>query len=182
MHLWDISNREPLWNYGEKDMLRVLSVDYHPTGETIVYGMLSNGVMIVDAKTGQPIKRLPIAAPVGDVAFSPDGQWLAAGSDDNKIRLWRTANYELVKTFEGHAHYVNGIAFSPAERGHLLVSGSHDKTVGIWDVQSGQLVKLLEGHEGVVLRVAVNSAETLIASISWDGTVRLWGIARESGS
>ena len=175
MHLWDIASGGQLWNYGEKDKLRVLSVNYHPTGETIAYGTLSNGVMIVDAKTGQPIKNLPIAAPVGDVAFSPDGRWLAAGSDDNKIRLWRTADYELAKTLEGHAHYVNGVTFSPDAS--LLVSGSHDKTVGIWDVQSGRLVKWLEGHEGVVLRVAVNSAGTLIASISWDGTVRLWGIA-----
>jgi pimeloyl-ACP methyl ester carboxylesterase len=174
MHLWDIANSEPLWNYGEKDMLRVLSVDYHPTGETIAYGTLANGVMIVDAKTGQPIKHLPITAPVGDVAFSPDGRWLAAGSDDNKIRLWRTADYELVKTLEGHTHYVNGVAFSPD--GSLLVSGSHDKKVRIWDVQSGQLVKLLDGHEGVVLRVDMNSSGTLIASISWDGTVRLWGV------
>jgi WD40 repeat protein len=85
-----------------------------------------------------------------------------------------------VKTFEGHAHYVNGIAFSPD--GRLLISGSHDKTINLWDVQSSQRVKSLEGHEDVVLRVVVNSTGTLIASISWDGTVRLWGIARESGS
>lgn len=69
---------------------------------------------------------------------------------------------------------MNGIAFSLD--GRLLVSGSHDKKVGIWDVQSGRLVKLLDGHEGVVLRVDMNSSGTLIASISWDGTVRLWGV------
>jgi len=180
MHLWDGAKGEPLWNYGEKDGLRVLSVSYHPSGETIAYGTLSNGVMIMNAQTGQPIKTLPIAAPVGDVAFSPNGQWLAGGSDDNKMRLWRTADYELVKTFEGHAHYVNGIAFSPD--GRLLISGSHDKTVSVWDVQSGQRARSLDGHEGVVLRVAVNSGGTLIASVSWDGTVRLWGIAGESGN
>ena len=113
MHLWDIANREPLGNYGEKDMLRVLSVDYDPTGETIACGTLSDGVMIMDAETGQRIKHLPVSAPVGDVAFSPDGRWLASGSDDNKIRLWRTSDYELGKTLEGHAGYVNGVAFSP---------------------------------------------------------------------
>jgi WD40 repeat protein len=173
MHLWDIANREPLWNYGETDMLRVLSVDYDPTGETIACGTLSNGVMIVNAKTGQRIKHLPLPVPVGDVAFSPDGRWLAAGSDDNKIRLWRTSDYELEKTLEGHTGYVNGVTFSPD--GRLLVSGSHDKQVGIWDIQSGQ-PKLLEGHQGVVLRVDMNSSGALIASISWDGTVRLWGV------
>ena len=72
-----------------------------------------------------------------------------------------------------HAGYVNGVAFSPD--GRLLVSGSHDKQLGIWDIQSGQ-VKLLQGHQGIVLRVRMNSSGTLIASISGDGTVRLWGV------
>ncbi len=176
LHLWDVASDEPLWNYGEQDRLRVLSVNYHPSGETIASGTLAKGVMILNAKTGQSIKTLPIAVPVGDVAFSPDGQWLATGSDDNKIRLWRTSDYELEKTLAGHTHYVNGVAFSPD--GRWLVSGSHDKTVGLWDVQSGQLIKLLDGHDGVVLRVAVDPAGTRIASISWDGTVRLWGVER----
>ena len=173
MHVWDVTNGEPFWNYGEKDKLRVLSVDYAPTGDAVAAGTLSNGVMIMDAQTGQLIKHLPLPAPVGDVAYSPDGRWLAAGSDDNKIRLWRTSDYELENTLEGHAGYVNGVAFSPD--GRLLVSGSHDKQVGIWDLQSGQL-KLLERHQGIVLRVDVNPSGTLIASISWDGTVRLWGV------
>jgi len=176
LHLWDVLSEKPLWNYGEEDRLRVLSVNYHPNGETIASGTLAKGVMILNATTGQPLKTLPIDVPVGDVAFSPNGQWLAAGSDDNQIRLWRTSDYELEKTLTGHTHYVNGVAFSPD--GRWLVSGSHDKTVGLWDVPSGQLIKSLDGHDGVVLRVAVNPTGTRIASISWDGTVRVWGVER----
>jgi len=37
---------------------------------------------------------------------------------------------------------------------------------------------MLEGHEAEVLRVAVNPSGMLIASVSWDGTVRLWGVAQ----
>jgi WD40 repeat protein len=174
MQLWDVSTGRQLWSYGDKDRLRVLSTSYHPAGATIAYGTLAKGVLILKAETGDLIKNLPIAEPVGDVAFSPDGQWLAAGSDDNQIRLWRTSDYELAKTLTGHTHYVNGIAFSPD--GRLLVSGSHDKQIGIWDVQSGQLTKWLAGHEDEVLLVAVDPAGTHIATISWDGTVRLWGL------
>jgi WD40 repeat protein len=176
MHLWNVPSEDPVWNYGEQDKLRVLSVNYPPDGKTIAFGTLAKGVMILEAQTGQPIKTLPIDVPVGDVAFSLDGQWLAAGSDDNQIRLWRTSDYELEKKLTGHTHYVNGVVFSPD--GRWLVSGSHDKTVGLWDVQSGQLIKLLNGHEGVVLRVAVDPVGTRIASISWDGTVRVWGVER----
>ncbi len=174
VHLWDVAGLEPLWNYGEKDRLQVLSVAYQPTGETIACGTLTDGVLVLNAEMGELLWDSPISTPVGDVAFSLNGQLLASGSDDFKIRLWRTSDEQLLATFTGHSHYVNGVAFTPD--GSLLVSGSHDRKVGIWDVQSGQLLKMLDGHQDVVLRVAVNSSGTLIASISWDGTVRLWGV------
>ena len=73
-------------------------------------------------------------------------------------------------------NYVNGVAFNPGET--ILVSGSHDKAVGLWNFNERSLFSKLEGHEDVVLRVAINPG-TLIASISWDGTVRLWGVLSE---
>jgi len=63
----------------------------------------------------------------------------------------------------------------------LLVSGSHDRTGGLWDVASGDFLRTLEGHDGVVLRVAVDPTGTWIASTSWDGTVRLWGVPPMEG-
>ncbi|MBU1750522.1 MAG: WD40 repeat domain-containing protein, partial [Chloroflexi bacterium] len=178
MHLWRVSDGQLLWNGGaDGTQRRLLSVAYDPTGELIAYGTLDDGAVIVQARTGQLATTLPIAAHVGDLAFSPDGQWLATGSDDFKIRLWRAADGQLLDTLEGHTQYVNGVAFSPD--GRLLVSGSRDRKVGLWDVQTGQLVAWLAGHENAVLRVDVNPAGTLIASISWDGTVRLWGAAAD---
>jgi WD40 repeat protein len=174
IRLWNTSNGDLLWDYKSDDKrLLVLSVDYSPDGKTLAYGTFDS-VLILDAEKGTLIKLWPIPNHVGDLAFSADGRFLATGSDDHKIRLWETSNYELQSTLEGHKHYVNGVAFSPD--GKLIVSGSHDQKVGIWDVESGQLLNMLEGHENAVLRVAINPAGTLIASISWDGTVRLWGV------
>ncbi len=173
IQLWNAASGEVLWNYQAETPLRVLSVAYSPDGKTIACGTFDSALLL-NAETGTPIKALPIPNHVGDLAFSADGQWLATGSDDRRIRLWRTDNYELAATLEGHQHFVNGVAFSPD--GKLIVSGSHDKKVGIWDVGTGQPLKMLEGHAAEVLRVAVNPAGTLIASISWDGTVRLWGV------
>jgi len=174
IHLWDVDSGELLWDYTESDTpLRLLSVDFSPDGKTIAYGTFDS-VLILDAETGTLMQSWPIPNHVGDLAFSPDGDLLATGSDDNQIRLWDASDYELQSTLEGHAHYVNGVAFTPD--GILLVSGGHDQQIGVWDVESGRLLKMLEGHDAPVLRVAVNPLGTLIASISWDGTVRLWGV------
>lgn len=165
---------EMVWMQGEQERLGVLSVDYAPDGSDIAFGKISSGVTVVEAKTGTTLTNLHLPVPVGDVAYSPNGRWLATGSDDNKIRLWNTSDYSLARSLDGHTNYVNGVAFNPDSR--LLVSGSHDHKVGLWDVETGRLLKTLEGHEDVVLRVAVNPEGSMIASISWDGTVRLWGV------
>jgi len=178
MYLWQVASPALLWSYGaDITNLSPLSVDIHPSGNPIAFGTALNGIFLLDSQSGAELRRLRVIVPFGDVVFSPDGSLLAGGSDDDRIRLWNTDNYELVSTLVGHRRWVNGVAFSPD--GSLLFSGSHDHTVGIWDVQTGEVLNLLAGHEGVVLRVAVNPAGTLIASTSWDGTVRLWGVAGE---
>jgi acetylornithine deacetylase/succinyl-diaminopimelate desuccinylase-like protein len=62
------------------------------------------------------------------VAFSPDGRWLASGSDDGTVRLWDMDNREAEPTIlSGHEDWVRSVAFSPD--GRWLASGSEDRTV-----------------------------------------------------
>ena len=65
------------------------------------------------------------------IAYSPDGNIIATGSDDKTVRLWDAHTIEHIKTFTGHTEYVNTVAFSPD--GKTLMSGSSDGTVLLWD-------------------------------------------------
>ena len=53
--------------------------------------------------------------PVVTVALSPDGQFVASGSEDSTVRIWRMEDGKLVKVLQGHmaGMAVNVVRFSP---------------------------------------------------------------------
>ncbi len=61
------------------------------------------------------------------VTFSPDGQHVVSGSDDNLMKVWSVSARKEVASLAGHTGYVFSVAFSPD--GQHIVSGSLDSLV-----------------------------------------------------
>ncbi|KAG8757818.1 hypothetical protein FRC11_004248, partial [Ceratobasidium sp. 423] len=115
---------------------------------------------------------------IDSVEFAPDGWELATGCSDNKIRLWREQDGELIFSLEGHEGSVRSVSFSPDTL--YLVSGSDDCTIRVWDVrpQVGKLlIGPLTGHTDRVGAVAFSPNGANVASGSNDYTVRVWSTA-----
>jgi len=98
-------------------------------------------------------------AGVRTVAFSPDNTFLASGSDDGTVKLWRFPQGEEVATIK-HTDKVWFVLFSP--KGNFLASGSEDGRAKIWDVRKGKLLVELRHNSGI-WQVVFSPDERLLA-------------------
>jgi len=111
---------------------------------------------------------------ISSVAFSPNGEVIASGSDDKTIKLWQVQDGQEIVTLAGHANSVHTVVFSPD--GKILASSSHDKTIKLWRMKDAQEIRTLSGHINSVYGLAFSPDGETVASSSWDKTIKLWRV------
>jgi len=119
------------------------------------------------------IHSLQIRSCINSLAFSPDGQILAAALDSGWIELFDMNTGKNCGALEGQTtSEVWTCSFSPD--GNFLVSGALDRAVRVWDVKNRECNFALRGHDEWVNGVAVSKDGSFIVSGSGDKTVRTW--------
>lgn len=108
---------------------------------------------------------------VQTVAISPDGTWIATGSEDATVRIWDPESGGCISTLTGHTDFVESIAIAPD--GTWIATTSADQTVRIWDRATGSCITTLTGHRGGVTSVAISPDGTWMATGERHG-VRIW--------
>jgi WD40 repeat protein len=125
---------------------------------------------LVEKKASRTLKFA--AGPAMDgLFFDPAGRWLAARvRSPSEVRLGDLETDRVLAACTVDSP-VGPIASHDGKR---LVFGCEDGKIRLWEIAGGRQTKLLPGHTSVVHEIAIDPTGTLLASASWDGTLRLW--------
>jgi WD40 repeat protein len=135
-------------------------------------------VQVLEVKSGKTVATLPgVLHMAHQMAFSADGQRLAAAYWDGTVKVWEIKSTKTLHTFR-HRDRATVVAFHP--NGRQPVSGSCDNTAKVWDLDTGQEVETLRGHVGYVMSLAYSLDGQILATASgnrYRGEVQLWDTA-----
>ncbi|XP_061571457.1 PWP2 small subunit processome component [Cololabis saira] len=197
---------------------RIASVSINDSGDWIAFGCSRMGQLLVWEWQSESyvFKQQGHFNNMAALAYSPDGQHIATGGDDGKVKVWNTNTGLCFVTFTEHSSSVTNVTFTSS--GFVIVSASLDGTVRafdlhryrnfrtftsprpaqfsslavdasgelvsagaqdsfeifLWSMQTGRLLEVLGGHEGPVSCLCFSPVQSILASVSWDRTVRLW--------
>ncbi|KAF2268305.1 WD repeat-containing protein [Lojkania enalia] len=145
----------------------------------VANGSIQNGALIQAVPRTSSLQSpvMELTGHSGEIfaaRFDPTGQYIASGSMDRSILLWRTSgaceNYGILT---GHKQAVLDLHWSRDSR--VLFSASADMHLASWDVETGERIRRHPGHEEIINCMDVSKrGEEMLVSGSDDGYIGIW--------
>jgi len=106
---------------------------------------------------------------VRSVQYSQDSLLIISGSEDKTCKLWNAKSGELLRSFEGHEHWILGVCFLAP---NLFASCSLDMTARVWNSQGDFIVKR---HTSPFYAIIFTKSGRILLG-DRGGSVTAWGI------
>lgn len=111
--------------------------------------------------------------PIYTVKFNNAGEYILTGSEDRGVCLYNPHKSIMIKNYK-NLHNYDVSAVEVTKDNAKLVTGGGDKNVIVTDIAEGKTISKFSGHNGRINSVALNADNNVIASASYDATIRCW--------
>ncbi|NUO78920.1 WD40 repeat domain-containing protein, partial [candidate division KSB1 bacterium] len=174
--LWDMAGGKEIWRT-HYDTHPLVDIRFSPGGNLLAVGSWQQNVGIwnLEDKTTPRIFSFddaPAYSAVDDIAFSPDGRFIAAATKNGTPRVWEVESGALRYELRGHQQPVFAIGFSTD--GRRIFTGGAEATIMMWDAENGKLLKKSYGHENKINSLAFDQHSERFVTASSDSSIRMW--------
>ena len=167
----------------------ITAMAFSSDGKRLVAGRFDGDTLVYDRVTRRAPVRINGDSVVSSVAIHPDGQLIAIGTVDGRVRFFDAASgAEVGRPIIERSAAVWQVTFSP--NGSLLAvsvdpNGADNRfylqqkngVAELWDVASRRRVGRVAPEAGSVFAVAFNPDGSLLATGSYRGQLDLWDVA-----
>ncbi len=174
--LWDLDNSEhaaAVLSHPEE----VYDIDFSADGSSVATTSEKGGLWLWDARTGQVRGQPLVGKEQGPwrcrVRFMPKSDRLITASADNTIRVWDLPRRQFRST-RPDGGPITSLAVSPDDR--WIAVGRQDGEVDVLSAESLRLERVFQEHFYPVGSVAFSPDGSELASVSWDGMLKLWPV------
>jgi WD40 repeat protein/serine/threonine protein kinase len=183
--VWENFVEQPklLW---KRNLTRSIRVAFAPQGDVLAVGTFRADtdwtkkgfptVMIWDAETGEQLEIASYDRAIMDLAYSPDGRYLASIDWDGIVAVYERHERRTVLFERAHKWVGFSVAFSPD--GRTLATGSSSGDIKFWNLSSMMHVTTVQ-TPGRVAELAFFPDGNTLAVGYLDRTVELWHLDRE---
>lgn len=148
---------------------------YSSDGQYIVTGGDDGKVKVWNTNSGLCfVTFTEHTSSVTNVTFTSSGFVIVSASLDGTVRAFDLHRYRNFRTFTSpRPAQFSSLAVDVS--GELVSAGAQDSfEIFLWSMQTGRLLEVLGGHEGPVSSLCFSPVQSILASASWDRTIRLW--------
>jgi WD40 repeat protein len=114
------------------------------------------------------------------LAFSPDGRWLASGSENCEVGVW--AVDDRLPRWRPRSGRGRITDLSWSSDGTQLATAAADNRAVILDAATGSERRVFAGHPDWVVRVRFEDEDRRLVTFSFDGSARVYPVASQDAS
>ena len=168
---------------------RKMSINAHKSGSAIAAMSANNKflatasskssvIKVWDIKSNKPMFRLMGHHDnITDLAFSPDGEFIASSSKDGTIKVWDIISRSLDQSFIGNKQTVSFTSLAFSRDGHYLAGGTDQGNTGkhiieVWNLQNNKHIHTLSMHSTAITALKFSSDAKQLISGSSDGNIK----------
>ncbi|CAB1085039.1 High-affnity carbon uptake protein Hat/HatR [Olavius algarvensis Delta 1 endosymbiont] len=173
LSLWDVARQKQLGTTPSGHSQGIVDAELSEDGRLLATLGRDQVIRFWSFDSNYPLanERQVVGRAAKGLAFSANGEYLAAGDDTGMVQVWVRGSGRTPIVLQAHQHQVWALAFSPD--GKLLASGDRSGQVRLWNMPEATQQRVFVAHDSAIWSLAFTPDGNHLITAG-DGDACLW--------